>query len=66
MLRPWQLEISLNSNSEKAIYLQIADSIIEAIKTGKLTSGTALPGSRQLASLLNVNRNTVIECKAKQ
>ena len=61
MLRPWQLEISLNSNSEKAIYLQIADSIIEAIKTGKLTSGTALPGSRQLASLLNVNRNTVIE-----
>jgi len=61
MLRPWKLEIALNSKSEKAIYLQIADAIIDAIKSGKLISGNALPGSRQLASLLGVNRNTVIE-----
>lgn len=61
MLRPWKLEIVLNSSSEKAIYLQIADAVIEAIKSGKLISGNALPGSRQLASLLSVNRNTVIE-----
>ncbi|MFH6993986.1 PLP-dependent aminotransferase family protein [Flavobacterium sp. FlaQc-48] len=61
MLRPWQLEIQLNTNSDKAIYLQIADAVIEAIKTGILNSGNALPGSRQLAGLLKVNRNTVIE-----
>lgn len=61
MLRPWELKISLNSNSEKSIYLQIADEIIEAIKTEKLISGSALPGTRKLADLLNVNRNTVIE-----
>lgn len=61
MLRPWKLEIQLNNNSDKAIYLQIADAIIEAIKTGILNSGNALPGSRQLAGLLKVNRNTVIE-----
>ncbi|MCV9931602.1 PLP-dependent aminotransferase family protein [Flavobacterium sp. LS1R47] len=61
MLRPWQLEIQINNNSDKAIYLQIADAIIEAIKTGILNSGNALPGSRQLAGLLKVNRNTVIE-----
>jgi GntR family transcriptional regulator / MocR family aminotransferase len=61
MLRPWKLEIVLNSSPEKAIYLQIADAIIDAIKSGKLISGNALPGSRQLASLLSVNRNTVIE-----
>lgn len=61
MLRPWELKISLNSNSEKSIYLQIADEIIEAIKTRKLVSGSALPGTRKLANLLNVNRNTVIE-----
>jgi GntR family transcriptional regulator/MocR family aminotransferase len=61
MLRPWQLEIQLNTNAAKAIYLQIADAIIEAIKTGMLNSGNALPGSRQLAGLLKVNRNTVIE-----
>lgn len=61
MLRPWQLEIQINNNSDKAIYLQIADAIIEAIKTGVLNNGNALPGSRQLAGLLKVNRNTVIE-----
>ncbi|OXA86878.1 MocR-like pyridoxine biosynthesis transcription factor PdxR [Flavobacterium hercynium] len=61
MLRPWQLEIQLDKKSNTAIYLQIADAIISAIKSGKLTSGNALPGSRQLAVLLNVNRNTVIE-----
>lgn len=61
MLRPWQLEIQLNTSSDKAIYLQIADAVIEAIKTGNLNSGNALPGSRQLAGLLKVNRNTVIE-----
>jgi len=61
MLRPWEFEIQLNKKSDKALYLQIADAIINAIKSGNLTSGNALPGSRQLAGLLNVNRNTVIE-----
>ncbi|MFD1602577.1 PLP-dependent aminotransferase family protein [Flavobacterium artemisiae] len=61
MLRPWSLEIQLDKKLDKALYLQIADAIIDAIKTGKLVSSNALPGSRQLAGLLNVNRNTIIE-----
>lgn len=61
MLRPWPLEIQLNKKCDTALYLQIADAIINAIKSGKLTAGNALPGSRQLAGLLHVNRNTVIE-----
>ncbi|MBS7254172.1 MocR-like pyridoxine biosynthesis transcription factor PdxR [Flavobacterium branchiicola] len=61
MLRPWQFEIQLDKKCDKALYLQIADAIILAIKSGKLTTGNALPGSRQLAGLLEVNRNTVIE-----
>ena len=61
MLRPWSLEIQLDKKSNTALYLQIADAIINAIKSGKLSSGNALPGSRQLAVLLHVNRNTVIE-----
>ena len=61
MLRPWPLEIQLDKKSNTALYLQIADAIINAIKSGKLSSGNALPGSRQLAVLLHVNRNTVIE-----
>ncbi|MFD2940692.1 MocR-like pyridoxine biosynthesis transcription factor PdxR [Flavobacterium notoginsengisoli] len=61
MLRPWPLEIQLDKKSDKAIYLQIADAVIDAVKTGKLIGGNALPGSRQLAELLKVNRNTVVE-----
>ncbi|MBW8683344.1 MocR-like pyridoxine biosynthesis transcription factor PdxR [Chitinophaga rhizophila] len=61
MLRPWKLEIQLDNQSDKAIYLQIADAIIKDIHSGRLKAGDALPGSRNLAALLNVNRNTVIE-----
>ncbi|WPO78383.1 PLP-dependent aminotransferase family protein [Flavobacterium sp. KACC 22761] len=61
MLRPWQFEIHLDKKSDKALYLQIADAIINAIKSGNLAVGNALPGSRKLAELLHVNRNTVVE-----
>lgn len=61
MLRPWDFQITINVNSEKAVYIQIEDAIIHAVKIGKLTSGDALPGSRPLAQKLKVNRNTVIE-----
>ncbi|RZK13008.1 MAG: PLP-dependent aminotransferase family protein [Flavobacterium sp.] len=61
MLRPWKFEIHLNKKSDRAVYLQIADAIIDAIVSGKLASGNALPGSRQLATLLKVSRNTVLE-----
>lgn len=61
MLRTWKLEIQLNENSEKAIYLQIADAIIKDIHSRRLKPGDALPGSRNLAELLKINRNTVVE-----
>lgn len=61
MLRPWKIEIHLDEKSEKAIYLQIADAIIGDIHSGRLKGGDALPGSRNLATLLAVNRNTVTE-----
>ena len=61
MLRPWDLQITIDTNADKAVYLQIADAVIHAVKTGKLHGGDALPGSRQLASQLKVNRNTIVE-----
>ncbi|MBE8722010.1 GntR family transcriptional regulator [Sphingobacterium pedocola] len=61
MLRPWDLQIIINTNCYRAVYIQIADAIIHAIKNGKLSSGDALPGSRQLAAKLKVNRNTIID-----
>lgn len=61
MLRPWKLQIKIDLTSKKAIYLQIADAIINAIKNEQLHKNQALPGSRQLAELIKVNRNTVVE-----
>lgn len=61
MLRGWKFEIQLDEKSDKAIYLQIADAIIKDIHSGRLKHGDALPGSRNLAQLLKINRNTVVE-----
>lgn len=61
MLRPWKLEMQIDYECDKAIYLQIADAIIEDIQSGRLQKGTALPGSRKLAQELKVNRNTIVE-----
>ncbi|WP_449000738.1 MocR-like pyridoxine biosynthesis transcription factor PdxR [Myxosarcina sp. GI1(2024)] len=41
-------------------YLQISEQIRDAISSGKLTSGTRLPSSRQLAFELNIARQTVV------
>lgn len=61
MLRNWELTVQLDEQSDKAIYLQIADSIIKDIHSGRLKAGDALPGSRNLSKHLQVNRNTVVE-----
>lgn len=61
MLRKWKLEIQIDKKSNQAVYLQIADAIITDIKSGRLKPGDPLPGSRSLAQLLKVNRNTVVE-----
>jgi len=61
MLREWEFQIQLDEQSDKAIYLQIADAIIHDIHSGRLKAGDALPGSRNLAQRLKVNRNTIVE-----
>ncbi|AYZ12047.1 PLP-dependent aminotransferase family protein [Chryseobacterium arthrosphaerae] len=61
MLRPWKLEFEIDKNLDKAVYLQIADTLIADIRSGRLKAGDALPGSRNLASTLKINRNTVVE-----
>lgn len=59
-LRPWKTVIALNFDCERPLYRQIADSIVEEIKRGRLVPGTLLPGSRQLADDLKVNRKTIL------
>lgn len=61
MLRSWKFEVQLDKEADQAVYLQIADAMIKDIQSGRLKAGDALPGSRNLAQLLKVNRNTVVE-----
>lgn len=61
MLRDWKFEIELSKHSGKPVYLQIADAITNDIHSGRLKAGDALPGSRNFAQTLKVNRNTVVE-----
>ena len=42
------------------MFLQLANAIAEDIRRGRLKPRDALPGSRELADLLGVNRNTVV------
>lgn len=60
MLRSWDLKIELNHKSGLAVYMQIVQKIIEGIQLGRLTSSTAMPGTRDLAKNLGVNRKTVV------
>jgi GntR family transcriptional regulator/MocR family aminotransferase len=59
-LRPWKTAIHLNLDGKRAIYRQVADGIVSEIKKGRLLPGTPLPGTRQLAEDLSVNRKTIV------
>ena len=61
MLRPWELNVSIDRASGTAIHVQIAQQIISDIHNGRFISGIALPGSRDLAKKIKVNRKTVIQ-----
>jgi GntR family transcriptional regulator / MocR family aminotransferase len=60
MLRPSELGITINRDTRTPPYLQIVHAVIEEIRRGRLQPGDALPGTRDLAEALEVNRKTVI------
>ena len=49
------------NNSDKAIYLQIADRICDEIISGKYKDDDRIPSVREYAVLLEVNTNTVVK-----
>lgn len=55
---PWKNLITYDRDATKSVYLQIAEGIIQAIRSGYLQAGRRLPGSRRMAELLGVNRKT--------
>ena len=52
--------IRFEKSSSTAVYIQIAQQIINAIQRGYLTKGTALPGTRVFGQLLEIHRNTAV------
>lgn len=62
MLRPWQVSLvdRIDPSRNIPIYMQIIQALIRDIERGRLASGDYLPSSRQLATLLGVNRKTVV------
>jgi GntR family transcriptional regulator / MocR family aminotransferase len=61
MLRPWLLEVELMRDSTISIHAQISNKIIDEIQQGRFEIGMALPGTRELAIKLGVNRKTVVQ-----
>jgi len=60
MLRSWDLNLHITKSSGVVVYLQIAQQIIEEIQRGRLAPSAAMPGTRELAEQLQVNRKTII------
>jgi hypothetical protein len=53
------MQIHISAGSSQSIYRQIADQIRQAIVSGNLKIGDAVPSVRQLAKELAINPNTV-------
>ncbi|WP_304233882.1 PLP-dependent aminotransferase family protein [Jiulongibacter sediminis] len=52
--------IQIDRESDKPIFRQLADQLIEQIREGLLPAETKLPGTRKLADLWGLHRKTVI------
>ncbi|WEJ07447.1 PLP-dependent aminotransferase family protein [Pseudomonas sp. FJ2-5-13] len=59
-MRKWRPLLRLEEGTHQASYRKIAEGLVSAILDGRLPPGTLLPGTREMAQLLDVNRKTVI------
>ncbi len=59
-MRKWRPLLKLEGSEAQASYRKIVEGLVTAIVDGRLTPGTLLPGTREMAQLLDVNRKTVI------
>ncbi|NVZ20405.1 MocR-like pyridoxine biosynthesis transcription factor PdxR [Pseudomonas costantinii] len=59
-MRKWRPLLKLDADASQASYRKITEGLVAAILEGRLPPGTLLPGTREMARLLDVNRKTVI------
>lgn len=56
---PFKSIIPIDKNLNTPVYLQVVNTMIMEINNGRLPAGFRLPGSRQMAKSLQLNRKTV-------
>jgi GntR family transcriptional regulator / MocR family aminotransferase len=57
---PWKSIIQIQKNTATPVYLQIAGSMALEMRKGRIGPGIKLPGSRQMADILAINRRTIV------
>lgn len=57
---PFATLIALDKSSTTPIFIQISNTLAEHIRKGTIPAGAQLPGSRALAQVLGVHRQTVV------
>jgi len=55
----WELAIQLDADRREPLFLQLARTIVEATRRGRLRPGDPLPSTRALAAQLGLHRKTV-------
>lgn len=60
VLVPYASFIHVDRLAATPVYLQVAHQVINAIQRGFLPEGHKMPGSRRLATVLGLHRNTVV------
>ncbi|WP_291911604.1 PLP-dependent aminotransferase family protein [Chitinophaga sp. CB10] len=57
---PFESFVQVDRASATAVYIQIANQLVNAIQRGFVPPGARLPGTRQLSDALGLHRNTIV------
>ncbi|GAB3970080.1 PLP-dependent aminotransferase family protein [Spirosoma terrae] len=57
---PFKSLIQIDKSSAVPVFLQVSNQLAHFIRAGTLLAGQRLPGTRQLAELLTLNRQTIV------
>lgn len=57
---PFQTLINVDKSAQAPVYQQIANSLVSLIQEGRIHPGSYLPGSREMAEILQLHRKTVV------
>jgi GntR family transcriptional regulator/MocR family aminotransferase len=57
---PFQTLLTINKDAGTPVYQQIANGLVRLIRDGVIKPGSQLPGSREMALLLQVHRKTIV------